>query len=394
MGRAGKGIPGFSWPLPGPMLAAPGAMSDVLGFVITAHGYGHAARQMEVVRVLLGRRPAARAVVLAAAPEALFRDYLDAEPAISARVSVVPWRADVGITQRDGLSMDREATLRALDERFGDPDRAEAELLEKLSMLRPSVIVADLPPVALGAAARLGVPSVAVGNFDWSWIYGYYAQQDPAFTPYQRLCERWQARATVAVHLAPGPPLVGFGRVIEAAPVARRLFFDPVAARARLGVPPGDRAVLVSFGGHGLEDAQRRVPEVPGVTWILSSPMPDLGRRDTRFVTDLPYLALLAACDAVFTKPGYGIVCEATRHRTRLLYADRGDFPEYPWLVDWLAENAPSVHVPAAELGGARGPEVIRDALARLFALPNRWADRWDGAEQIADVVEGLIPPR
>jgi hypothetical protein len=363
-------------------------MSDVLGFVITAHGYGHAARQMEILRVLLARRPAARAVVLAAAPEALFRDYLDAEPAISARVSVIPWRADVGVIQRDGLTMDREATLRALAERFGDPDRAEAELAAALAGVRPSVIVADLPPVALGAAARLGVPSVAVGNFDWSWIYGHYAGQDPAFAPYQRLCARWQAQATAAVHLTPGPPLVGFGRVVEAAPVARRLFFDPVATRARLAVPPGDRAVLVSFGGHGLEDPRRRVPEVPGVTWILAPPMPDLGRTDTRFVPDVPYLALLAACDAVLTKPGYGIVCEAARHRTRMLYVDRGDFPEYPWLVDWLAESAPAAHLPAAELGTARGPEAIRDALARLFTLPDRWADRWDGAEQVADVVD------
>ena len=368
-------------------------MSDVIAFVITAHGYGHASRQMEILRVLLARRPGARAAVLAAAPEAVFRDYLDAEPAISARVSVIPFRADVGVVQRDGLSMDHEATLRALGERFGDPERAEAALAGELAALRPSVIVADIPPVAFGAAARLGVPSVAVGNFDWAWIYGYYAQQDPAFAPYERLCRRWQALATAAVHLAPGPPLVGFPSVISAAPLARGLIVD-TAVRARLAVPPGDRAVLVSFGGHGLADPQRRIPPLPGITWILAPPMPDLRRPDTRFVPGLPYLALLAACDAVFTKPGYGIVCEAARHRTRMLYTDRGDFPEYPWLVDWLAENAPAVHVPAAALGTERGAGVLRDGLDRLFALPDRWADRWDGAEQVADVVEGWMPPR
>ncbi len=55
-------------------------MSPVLAFVITAHGYGHASRQMEVLRTLLERLPDARAVVLSAAPEALFREYLDAAP--------------------------------------------------------------------------------------------------------------------------------------------------------------------------------------------------------------------------------------------------------------------------------------------------------------------------
>lgn len=369
-------------------------MTDTLAFVVTAHGYGHASRQMEILRALLGRRSTARAAVLTAAPEAVFRDYLDADPAVSARVSVIPYRADVGVVQKDGLTLDRDATLRALAERFADPEQAEAELAARLAALRPAVVVADLPPVAFAAAARLGVPSVGVGNFDWAWIYGHYAQRDPAFAPYERLCRRWQSLATAAVHLAPGPPLVGFREVVAAAPLARALLVDAAAVRARLAVPKGDHAVLVSFGGHGLDDPQRRIPPLPGITWILAPPMPDLRRPDTRFAPELPYLALLAACDAVLTKPGYGIVCEAARHRTRVLYTDRGDFPEYPWLVDWLVENAPAVHVPAAALGTARGPETLREGLSRLFALPDRWGDRWDGAAQVADVIEGLMPRR
>lgn len=362
-------------------------------FVITAHGYGHASRQMEVIRVLLGRRPALRVAVLAAAPEALFRDYLGADPTLSARVTVVPFRADVGLVQRDGLTVDHEATLHALAARWGDRGRhdSESELAAALAPLRPAIVVADVPPVAFGAARRLGVPSVGVGNFDWAWIYAHYAAQNPAFAPFERLCREWQSLATAAVHLAPGPPLTGFGDVVSAAPLARRLLVDPRAVRDRLGLPAGERAVLVSFGGFGLEDAGRRIPRVPGVTWILAPPMPDLGRADTRFVANEPYLALLAACDAVFTKPGYGIVCEATCHRTRLLYTDRLDFPEYPWLVDWLSANAPAVHVPASELGTDRGPALLRERLDALFALPDRWPDRWDGAEQVADVVERVM---
>lgn len=366
-------------------------MERTLAFVVTAHGYGHASRQMEVIRALLERRAELRAAVLTAAPEAVFRDHLGAEPRIWERVSILPFRPDVGLVQRDGLVMDHAATLRALADRFRDPDRAAAELAAVLAPLRPAVVIADVPAVAFAAAHRLGVPSVGVGNFDWAWIYGYYARQDPAFAPFEQLCERWQSLATKAVHLAPGPPLTGFRDVVAAAPLARRMLADPRAVRARLAVPAGERAVLVSFGGFGLDDPDRRIPRVPGVTWILAPPMPDLGRPDTRFVPHEPYLALLAACDAVLTKPGYGIVCEAARHRTRLLYTDRGDFPEYPWLVDWLTANAPAVHVPAAELGNDRGAAVVRDRLDALFALPDRWPDRWDGAAQVADVVEELL---
>jgi hypothetical protein len=378
------------------MLAADrAAMAHVVCFVVTAHGYGHASRQMEVIRTLLNGRPDARAVVLTAAPDAVFRDYLGAAPDVAARALVVPFHADVGVVQRDGLAMDHEATLRELGRRFGDAGcdggRAEAELAAALAVHRPAAVVADVPPVAFAAAARLGVPSVAVGNFDWAWIYGTYAEREPGFAPYARLCERWQALATAAVHLEPGPPLVGFRGVVDAAPVARRLLVDAAAVRARLGVPAGERAVLVSFGGFGLGDAARRIPRIAGVTWILAPPMGDLGRADARFVPDLPYLGLIAACDAVLTKPGYGIVCEAARQRTRLLYTDRGDFPEYAWLVRWMTENAPAVHVPAAELGSPQGAAVLAEAIERLFALPDRWPERWDGAARVVEVVEGLI---
>jgi hypothetical protein len=366
-------------------------MPTTLAFVITAHGYGHASRQMEVIRTLLSRRPGDRAVVLSAAPAAIFADYLGADPEVLGRADLVPYRADVGLGQRDGLVTDREATLLALEQAWGDPEGAEGRLASALAPHRPAVVVGDIPPVAFGAAARLGVPSVAVGNFDWAAVYGFYAERDRAFAPWAGLAARWQAQASVAVHLTPGPPLAGFGRVVEGGVIARATPVPAAGIRERLGVPRDHRAVLASFGGFGLSDAARRIPVVPGVTWILADPMPDLARPDTRFAREIPYLALLAACDAVFTKPGYGMVTEATLHRTRVLYTDRGDFPEYRHLVAWLEEHAPSAHVPASALGTELGDALVRDALERLFVMEDRWPARPDGAGKVADVVEGLL---
>lgn len=362
-------------------------------FVVTAHGYGHASRQMEVIRTLLARRSDIDAAVLTAAPEEVFRDYLGAAPELSRRVRVIPYRADVGIVQRDGLTMDRAATLSALEARWGGgrAEPAAEHLAAALQTARPKIVIGDVPAVAFAAAHRIGVPSVGVGNFDWSFIYAYYAAHHPEFAPFVDLCRSWQSLATAAVHLPPGPPLEGFRDVVPGALLARTLLVDPHAIRARLRVPQGDRAVLASFGGFGLDDPDRRIPRIPGVTWILAPPMEELRRDDVRFVRDEPYLGLLAACDAVFTKPGYGIVCEAARNRTRLLYTDRGDFPEYPWLVRWLEENVPSAHVPAAELGTERGAALVRDRLDALFALPDRWPEDWRGAERVVDVIEAQL---
>ena len=58
-------------------------------FVITAHGFGHASRQMEVIRVVLARDPEAQVVVLTAAPEAIFRNYLGPAEASGERLTIV-----------------------------------------------------------------------------------------------------------------------------------------------------------------------------------------------------------------------------------------------------------------------------------------------------------------
>ncbi len=365
-------------------------MSRLLAFVVTSHGYGHASRQMEVIRVLLERVPDARALVLSSVPEAVFRDYLGPAGCLP-RVTLVPYRADVGLVQDDGLAADPAATLRALAAAWTEPERAEAALARVLSEHRPAVVIGDVPPVAFGAAARLGVPSVAVGNFDWAWVYEFYAARDPAFLPWARLCARWQAQATAAVHLSPGPPLTAFPRVVEGGLLARRLLVDPRGIRERLGIPAGNRAVLASFGGCGLRDALRQIPEVPGVTWIVAEPMPDLGRPDTRHARDAPYLAVLAVCDAVFTKPGYGIIGDAARQRTRMAYVERGLVPELPWLVRWMEASMPVAPVRSVDFGSERGAEAVGAALEGLFAQGERWPEEAEAAARVAEVVEGLI---
>ncbi len=42
------------------------------------------------------------------------------------------------------------------------------------------LVLGDIPPLAFAAAAEPGLPSVALGNFSWDWIYGHLAARVPA----------------------------------------------------------------------------------------------------------------------------------------------------------------------------------------------------------------------
>ena len=54
---------------------------------------------------------------------------------------------------------------------------------------------------------------------------------------------------------------------------------------------------------------------------------------------DLPFEDLLRSCDAVISKPGYGIVVEAACNGTALIYVPRHDWPEQDILINWLEDH-------------------------------------------------------
>lgn len=278
-----------------------------LAIVCSAHGFGHVTRQLAVAEVLrtLGVEP----VFYTAAPRSVLAGTLPG-------VSVVPWTVDVGIAQRDSLTEDLGETRRRLETVCGE-DAIDALAAELSGFDR---VVVDTAPAGLEAARRAGVPALAVGNFDWAWLYGKYAElQDWA----ERFAE-WQA-PHVALQLSPGPGLHGFREVERFQLVARRRPPHRVA----------ERAVLVSFGGFGLDIASR-LPRLPDVTWVSAPPMADPGRDDCVHVPGVPYPALVAGADLVLTKPGYGILAECAAAGVPIAWLDRGRFPEAASLTEYL----------------------------------------------------------
>src|SRR5439155_16785177 len=95
----------------------------------------------------------------------------------------------------------------------------------------------------------------------------------------------------------------------------------------------------------------------------------------------LPFPDLLAACDAVVTKLGYGMVADLLATRVPALYAERPRFAEFPVLAAGLARHARALPIPRADLDAGR----LRPYLQRLLALESPRDDvALDGAERAA----------
>jgi L-arabinokinase len=297
---------------------------------------------------------------------------------------------DVGILQHSGMDIDLANSLAAHAEFVRSWEQrvdGEARFIEQLA---PTLVVADLPPLAFAAAARAGVPAVGVANFSWDWIAAGYAANDPRWSPIASHYAGAYASAECVYRLPLHSDFAAFGEIVDVPFVVNRSAKSPAACREALGVAPDDARplVLVSFGGFGVgrvagganEDLSAyrfaMIGETPagiaGEWTALPSPSP------------LPHEDLMQACDAVMGKTGYGTVSEALAHGTRFLYLPRAGFPEVPLLESGLERLGCARSMSRADFEAGRW----RTALDALFAEPPPpTRPACDGAERITDAL-------
>jgi hypothetical protein len=353
-------------------------------FYVSGHGFGHATRTRALIAELQRRRPVGLDVhVRTEAPHRIFQER-------DVGVACTRAQVDVGMLQRSSMDVDLAASLAAHESFVRDWERrvdAEARFVESFA---PSLVVADLPPLAFAAAARAGVPAVGMANFSWDWIAAAYRTDEPRWAPISDCYAAAYASAERVYRLPLHSDFGAFPDVVDVPFVVNRSAHDRAACRARLGLADDDhrRLVLVSFGGFGMEaiaggadddlgdyhftvvgDAPRGI----GGAWLsLPNPSP------------IPHEDLMQACDAVIGKTGYGTVAEALAHDVRFAYLPRAGFAEVPLLEDGLRRLGYAHAMPRADFEAGRW----RAALDALFAAPPPPSKpACDGAQRIADAL-------
>ena len=360
----------------------------VVALYVTGHGFGHAVRCAEVARALLDR--GARVLVRTDAPAWLFPGQVEPLPSPG-------WPVDVGVAQRDGLDMDIpmtrtrwEAFGRCLDERAA----VEADLLRRHAV---QIVLADVPPLAFAAAARAGLPSAGMTNFTWDWIYDGWEGFAPIVNRVRAAYRHADLLLRLPFHPIEPSAFAAFNRVEDVPLVARRASRSREDLRRELSIPLDARAVLLSFGGFDAASLDLQALGAWSNYLFLWTPS-DAARvgKAPANVRCLPrrqldYPSLVAACDAVVTKPGYGIVADILANRVPALYTDRGPFREYPVLAQALEQHGRARYVPQAEVRAGRlGPH-----LDALLADTRPWTDlRLDGATVVAEQICQLADTR
>ncbi|MDZ4340843.1 MAG: glycosyltransferase family protein [Candidatus Binatia bacterium] len=354
-------------------------MSSIV-YYITGHGFGHAVRSNQVIRSLRKARPDLRIQVRTSAPSWLFHDS----------VIYHPQSIDVGIRQLDSLSMGIAETLEACQALHRSFPRLIDQEVKFIKGERVKLVIGDIPPLCFEIAARASVPSVAITNFSWDVIYRAYLREYPDFLPLIEEIESFYRKATLALTLPYPCDMKIFPRR-EPVPWATRVSsLSKAQARTKFKLPASATIILLSFGGLGLErlpwEKLRRLREY----FFVATGKADISNDNLLLLPDEQpqYEDLVRAVDAIVTKPGYGIVADAIAHRLPMLYTDRGDFPEYPRLVEAVRDCATAEFIPQSELLSGN----IAPYLHSLLQKPPNWpAVPLNGAEVAADKVIKLL---
>jgi hypothetical protein len=343
-------------------------------------------RSHQVIRALKRARPHLRICVRTTAPAWLFGNPAGA-------VNYSRQALDIGILQEDSLEMDLNKTLRACREFYAQAGKIVESELAFVKANDIGLILGDIPPLCFEIAARADLPSVSITNFTWDVIYRAYLPDHPGFHALVERMTGYYAKAALALTLPYPCDMSMFPRRQPIPWVTRTSLLTKREARAKFGLPLSSTIVLVSFGGLGLSRLPwPRLKQLRDFFFVATG---DGYSRDGNCVV-LPdaqsqFEDVIRAVDIIVTKPGYGIVADVIAHRLPILYTDRGDFPEYPRLVEAIRDCATAEYIPQTELLSGN----IEPYLTLLLAKAAHWpVVDLDGAQVAAAKVLALLDDR
>ena len=303
---------------------------------ISGHGNGHVAQVAPVLNALQKLLPDIQLTVRTSVPLAYLRSRIAPE------FRYIAQSTDFGMVMQSALATEAEASMRAYVEFHADwyaKVKTESALIAEIV---PDLVLSDVAYLPIAGAAQLDIPAIAMCSLNWADIFRHYCESMAGSDTILREMEQAYLQARMFLRLQPSMPMPWLGRQRAVGPVA-----DPGVNRSseikqKSGISDNMRLVLVSMGGIATRLPIEVWPRIANVVWLMQSDwLADCNRSDMLAfeLLNMHFSDVLASCDALLTKPGYGAFTEAACSGVPILYVERDDWPEQPYLIAWLAQH-------------------------------------------------------
>ncbi|SFF16592.1 UDP-N-acetylglucosamine:LPS N-acetylglucosamine transferase [Paenibacillus algorifonticola] len=290
-----------------------------IGYYISDYGYGHATRSIALIRTLLLYSPRRYRLMICSGKTLPFIQASLAEYSAEYSPERIEFRgcsSDLGYVLGGGsgsVELDQERFRLGYEQymaAFSAEVRREADFImsEQLDM-----VISDISPIPIAAAAIAGVKSVGISNFTWHTAYGAFLQQEqlaPLHQAYEQLdyfiplagSDLGERKWTTGS----GPETGFYCRTPQAAEVQRIV---------RELNPDGSKTIVYFALGMGIETEaldSLSLWKDHSCVFIVSENMqiygPNIVRIPQGYTESQNYAA---AADLIISKPGWGVVGEA-----------------------------------------------------------------------------------
>lgn len=354
-------------------------MNKNILYYITGHGYGHAVRSAEVIFALAELSSQTMIHVKTSAPSWLFT-YKN-----NPKIQLHPCNIDVGAVQKNSFQVDIEATFHQVDSLLGSWHKIQKEETEFVRKNNIDLIVGDIPPLAFRIAHQLSIPSYAIGNFGWDWIYSDWLKIYPQFSDIISQIYEDYSTVDLLFQLPASEPMNAFPKKIQSPLIARKGYLNKSDIAKEFNIAEDQKWMLLALPQYD----QMHVPwkkMMQNKDWIYLSPF---HKSRIKNVIPIPregfrFSDLVAVSDVVLSKPGYGIVSDCFANRVPLLYIQRDDFVECDVIVQWLNQNSVASELTFDQFKSGDWQE----SLVQLDDHKYQWSNiRVDGDRFIAEYI-------
>lgn len=359
-------------------------MSDKhLVVVISGHGYGHAAMTAPLINALQAKHPQLKVTIRTGVPQHFIKNKY------SPKVHYLREELDFGMQMDSAFSVDQVASLQRYQQAHRDWPQAIEKEMARLQALKADLLISNIAYLPIIAAHRLGIPCIAFGCLNWADIFEHYYSDTPeAQSIYQEMSEAYQA-CDLLICPQPTMPMPKFtNQQVASCAIPGAARGEEI--RQRFGLAPDVKLVLASMGGIPTEWHPERWPELPKVHYLIPD-SPALARADISCIDtgEIQMSDIIASVDLMLTKPGYGAFSEAAVNAVPVLYVNRGDWPEHPYLCDWLTQHIPCIEISQTQFYSGEFGGQILDLLnqPRTSTLPENGLTE---CTQLIDRVFGL----
>ncbi len=304
----------------------------IIYLAATGHGFGHAVRVASVAAVLRKFCPDSVLILTTTAPRWLLESYIEGD------FIHRPRAFDVGVVQADSLRMDKEATLKELQDIYA---RQRSLIVSEANFLRTNrvgVVLADIPPLMAAIAKEAEIPCYMMSNFGWDFIYQDWGEE------FQDIVEQMQRdyqRSDRLFRFPLSEPMSAFPHITDVGLTGGDPHFAEKELRQQFGIDkPAEKTVLLTFGGLGLQSIPyenlEQFPDWQFITFDQNAP----NINNLIKITDKKYrpVDFMPLCGRVFSKPGFSTFAEAMRLEIPVMSLTRDDFSEATVLLDGLQD--------------------------------------------------------